>query len=324
MIAYTYENFVAWSRMGSRYTFGQVINEIAGIYPDFVVMAGDVAHSANLEDFKNNYPQRFFNIGIAEQNLLAMAAGMAREGIPVFAVSFAPFVSMRAFEAVRTYIGYMNLDVKIVGLASGVSMGVSGNTHYGLEDVALMRTIPNMTILSPADCTETAKSIIALTERKGPSYLRLTGINGNPIVYKEDYEFELDKSVVLREGNDVALIASGTMVNECLRAARALGKDGISCFVVNMHTIKPLDVRIVKLLCDSCKLIATVEEHHTAGGLGGAIAEYISAKTKRPPQLIIGIDDIFPHAGDYSYVLKECGLTAQDIVLKVKAKYNNM
>lgn len=233
------QNVLLWSRMNSRKTFGSVLTKIAPEYPNMMVLVSDVASSAGLSEFAERYPAQFLNVGIAEQNMIGVAAGLAKEKHCVFAVSFAPFASMRCYEMIRSYLGYMKLNVKVVGLASGLSMGVGGNTHYGLEDIAIMREIPNLAVLSPADCTETVKSILALINYQGPAYLRLTGIAGNPIVYKEDYSFEIGKGIVLKEGKDIAIIATGTAVYESQRAARLLQKAGISSTVVDMHTINP-------------------------------------------------------------------------------------
>lgn len=318
----TTQTTLQWSRMSSRQVFGSMLTELAQDFDNVFVLAADVASSAGLSDFSKAYPDRFLNVGIAEQNMIGIAAGLAKEGYKVFATSFAPFASMRCFEAIRSYLGYMHLDVTVVGLASGLSMGVGGNTHYGLEDLALLRTIPGMSVLSPADCTETVKAMAALLAHHGPTYLRLTGVNGNPVVYKEDYVFQIGKAVTLREGTDVALIATGTMVNETMRATRVLQKQGVSATVVDMHTIKPLDTALLDALCATHQLLVTVEEHSVIGGLGGAVAEYLAAKMARPPHLIIGIPDQFGKAGNYSYLLKKYGLTANDIAQKVLVAMN--
>ena len=310
---YSSANALSWSRQGSRRTFGNVLLEFAKNRPEVMVLAADVADSAGLVGFSQELPEQFLNVGIAEQNMIGIAAGLAKEGYKVFAASFAPFASMRCFEAVRSYLGYMELDVTVVGLASGFSMGVGGNTHFGLEDIALMRTIPGMTVLSPADCTETVKAVESLLDYHGPSYLRLTGVNGNPVIYKEDYPFEIGSGIRLREGDTVVIIATGTMVNEANRAARLLQKQSISATVVDMHTIKPLDSGLLDELFSSHEFIVTVEEHSVIGGLGSAVAEYKTGFAGAPPQLIIGIQDSFGKAGDYRYLLEKHGLTAEHI-----------
>lgn len=322
MIEFNNANALAWSRLNSRKVFGTILEEIAPFHPELMVLAADVADSAGLTGFAQQYPNQFLNTGIAEQNMIGIAAGLALEGRRVFAASFAPFASMRCYEMLRSYLGYMKLNVKVVGLASGLSMGVGGNTHFGLEDAAITRAIPNMTVISPADCTETVKAVLALADHVGPAYLRLTGVGGNPIVYKEDYDFQIGKGIVLREGEDIALIAAGTMVYESIRAARILQKQGISCTVVDMHTIKPLDTDLLDRLFSSHKLIVTVEEHSVIGGLGSAVAEYKSGIPGAPKQLILGIPDAFGKAGDYPYLLEQYSLTAPGIAQIIKKTLN--
>ena len=274
--------------------------------------------SARLEKFREMKPLNVINVGIAEQNMIGIAAGLANEGNVVFTSSFAPFASLRCFEQIRNQLGYMNLNVKVVGILSGFSGGSVGNTHYGLEDLALMRTIPNMTVLSPADCTETVKAVQAAAEHVGPVYIRLTGVPGQPPVYKEDYEYKIGKAIVHSEGNDVAIIATGTMVYEALRASRALTKKEISATVVDMHTIKPLDTELLDKIFKTHKLIITVEEHSRIGGLGAAVAEFKAGYSNAPKQIIMGIPDEFLKAGDYTYMLNKCGLTAPNIVKTIQ------
>lgn len=320
MIEFSSANALYWSRLNSRKTFGAVLEEIAPLYPNLMVLAADVAASAGLTGFAKKFPGQFLNMGIAEQNMIGVAAGLALEGKCVFVTSFAPFVSMRCYEMLRNYLGYMNLNVKVVGIASGLSMGVGGNTHYGLEDLAITRMIPNMTVVSPADCTETAKAVLALAEHKGPAYLRLTGVGGNPVVYKEEYPFELGKGIVLREGEDVVIIATGTMVYESIRAARVLQKENISCTVVDMHTIKPLDKNLLQEIFVKHRLIVTVEEHSRIGGLGSAVAEYKAEFPDSPKQIMMGVPDEFGKAGDYPWLLTQYDLTAKAIAEKIGGK----
>lgn len=310
------QNAMQWSRMNSRVAAGAALYELAKADDRIIVLTADVAASAGLKKFAEDMPNRIISCGIAEQGMICIAAGLAAEGYRVFAFSFAPFASMRCFEQIRQYVGYMQSSVAIVGIASGLSMGVGGNTHYGLEDIALMRTIPNMTVLSPADCTETMLCMEAASHTDAPMYIRLTGVGGNPIVYKTPYQFEIGRAITLREGDDVALLATGTMVAECIRAARVLEKAGISASVTDVHTIKPIDTASVEAACKS-KLIVTAEEHTVIGGLGDAVAAHIACRscpTASAPRLVkLGINDTFIKAGDYPYVLEKCGLTAKNI-----------
>ena len=305
------------SRLSSRGVFGKALNDLTKSDDNLMVLAADVMSSARLNEFAEKFPQKFINVGIAEQNMVGIATGLASVGFNVFATTFAPFASMRCFEQIRTQVGYMNANVKIVGLLSGFGSGVSGNTHYGLEDIALMRTIPNMHVISPADCIETYKAVEALMNFKGACYLRLTGINGTPCAYKADYDFEIGKSVVMQEGDDVAIIATGAMVYESLRAARVLAKENISAKILNFHTIKPLDTAMLDEIFSRYKFVVTAEEHFKAGGLGSAVAEYKAALNNAPPQLILGIEDKFEKAGEYNFMLDKCGLTAKKIAERI-------
>lgn len=312
-----------WSKLGSRAVFGMALLDLAESGMDFYALSGDLIHSSGLARFQEKFPERCINMGIAEQNMLGVAGGMAKDGTPVFATSFAPFITMRAAEQVRMNMGYMELNVKTVGLGSGLIMAQLGNSHFGIEDVAVMRAIPNLTIVSPADCSEIVKAVAAIVVHKGPVYLRLTGGPGNPVVYSEEYDFKIGRAITLRKGEDVAIIAAGTMVHAALGAEEMLAAVGISTTVIDMHTIKPLDTACLDALC-SHRLLVTIEEHTICGGLGGAVAEYLASKKKRPPQILLGITDKFPHAGSYEYLLKECGLTEEQIAVQILARLDEV
>jgi len=309
-----------WSKIGSRGTFGAAILEMAKEHDDFYAISADLCTSSGLDRFREAYPERFINLGIAEQNMIGVAAGLAKDGTPVFVTSFAPFISMRASEQIRMNLGYMQLNVKTVGLGSGLIMAYLGNSHYGLEDVAIMRAIPNMTVVSPADCTAIVKAVEAVRAYNGPVYLRLTGGPNNPVVYKENFDFVIGKANVLAQGEDVAIIAAGTMVHQSLQAAEILKEQGITATVIDMHTIKPLDVEAINNVL-KYKLLVTVEEHTVIGGLGSAIAEYIAPIKEKSAHLIIGINDCFPHTGEYNYLLEQCGLTAKRIADRITQCY---
>jgi len=311
-----------WSRIGSRGVFGQAILAVAEHSPEMMVMSADLGNSSGLDRFKKTYPNQFLNIGIAEQNMIGVAAGLAKEGYNVFVTSFAPFITMRAAEQVRMNLGYMEMNVKAVAIGSGVSMAFLGNSHYGIEDAAVMRAIPNITVVSPADCAEIFKTVQAAAKFEGPMYIRLTGAVGNPPVYTEDYSFEIGKAVILREPTEVTFIASGSMVYESLEAANLLEQSGIKAGVMNMHTIKPLDIDAVESALRYSKVIVTVEEHSVIGGLGSAVAEYKACKLNAPPQLILGLPDKFDVTGDYRFLLDRHGLIASKISDKVLAFFN--
>jgi len=301
-----------WSRLGARATYGQAILEMARQRDDFYVMSADLCQSSGLFKFREEFPDRFINSGIAEQNLIGVAAGMAKDGTCIFASSFAPFVTMRACEQVRMNMGYMQLNIKTVGLGSGLIMAQLGNSHYGVEDGSVMRVIPGMTVVNPADGVEIMKLVEALCDYPHPAYLRLTGGPGLPIVYEDDIDFQIGKAIKVREGKDIAIIACGTMVYYAKQAAEILAEKGIDASVIDMHTIKPLDTAAVDAELGK-KLIVTVEEATIVGGLGSAVAEHLAIKKQKPAQLMLGIKDTFPHAGTYQYLLENCRLTGPQI-----------
>lgn len=314
------KNARGWARLGQRGAiFGVALPELASENSDIAVVTADLALLSGLDRFKRTFPDRFFNVGIAEQNMIGVAAGLAHEGMKVFATTYAAFISMRSFEQARHFLGCMREKVVLVGSAAGVVMGMYGATHCSIEDVALMRSIPGMTVISPADPFEAVKAMIALTKFDGPAYLRLTGDLNSPMIYKEDYDLEIGRGVTLTAGSDVALIASGQMVHEALGAAKLLDEKGISCTVIDMHTIKPLDTDLIDDVCAKHGLIVTIEEHSIIGGLGSAVAEHISGASS-PPLLRIGIPDIFPEAGEYRYLLDRYDLTAPQIAEKISMR----
>jgi len=309
--------------LGSRGVFGQAILSLAETKKDLMVLSADLGSSSGLSRFKNAFPDKFLNVGISEQNMIGVAAGLAKEGSVVFATSFAPFIAMRASEQIRMNMGYMDLNIKAVAIGSGIAMAFLGNSHYGIEDASIMRSIPNLTVVSPADCGEIVKTVFAAAEYEGPMYIRLTGEANNPVVYKEDYNFEIGKAITLREGSEITIIANGTMVYESLEAAKILELEGLSATVVNMHTIKPLDTSVIDKAVASSKLIVSVEEHSVIGGLGGAISEYKTSLRNAPPQLIIGLPDKFGKVGEHRYLLEKYGLTAKQIAEKIVKQYES-
>lgn len=319
MIEVTAKSARMWSRLGQRGSiFGAAIPDLAKSNGNLRVVTADLGLLSGLERLKTACENQYLNVGIAEQDMIGIAAGLAKEGCCVFATTYATFITMRSFEQIRHNLGYLQYNVKIVGSSAGVVMGMSGNTHYTLEDIALMRAIPNMIVLSPADSVEAVKMAEALAETDGPAYLRLTGGLNCPMVYKEDYPFEIGKGIVLQEGRDVAIVAAGTMVSEVLCAAGLLREKGISCTVVDMHTIKPLDTALLEQLFSAHGLIVTVEEHSKIGGLGSAVAEYKAGVANSPRQIMIGLPDAFGKAGEYSYLLEQYGLTSSHIAHTVE------
>ena len=274
------------------------------------VVSADMSVVAGLDRFKRTYPDDFYNVGIAEQNLLGVAAGLSSEGHKTIAVAQACFITMRSFEQARQYMGYMKNNVIMVGINSGFALTFFGNTHYCIEDLTLMRSIPGMTVLSPADAGSAVKAFEAAMKLDKPVYIRLTGSLMTPMVYKEDFEYTIGKSITLKEGKDVTVFATGTVVANVLKAAEMLEKDGVSVKVVDMHTIKPIDKEAIVASKDS-KLIFTVEEHNVNGGLGSAVAD-VMAETGGMPKLIkLGVQDTFSPVGDYNYLIEQHRLTPE-------------
>ena len=298
-------------KIATREAYGAALAEFGEKY-DFLVMDADLSKSTKTDTFKQKFPERFINTGIAEANMMSTAAGIASCGRTVFASSFAMFAAGRAFEQVRNSIGYPGLNVKIGATHAGISVGEDGATHQCLEDLALMRTIPGMTVISPADAVEARAAVLASIEHDGPVYLRF-GRLAVPVIFdRETYKFEIGKGVMLSEGTDVTLIATGLLVPEALEAAKMLKEEGISAEVINIHTIKPLDT---ELICASAKktgAVVTCEEHNIIGGLGGAVAEAL-CENYPTPMARIGVKDIFGKSGKPAPLLKMYELTAEDI-----------
>lgn len=305
------------SMLGQRGAFGTALTDIARENEKIAALSADLCNTSGLDRFAKNYPDRFFNVGIAEQNLVGVSAGIADSGYIPFATTFAAFAAMRSCEFVRHFMGYMKANVKLVGLSAGFGMEYFGNTHYGVEDIAAIRSIPNITILSPADGLEVCKCVQKAAEIDGPVYIRLTGVMNNPIVYKEDYPFEIGKAIIHRKGTDIALIATGSVLKNALEAAKLLAAEGIEADVVDMPTIKPLDQDVLELLADR-KLIFVIEEHSCIGGLGSAVAEYTALHGFNSRVVRMGTMDMYSKAGSYQYKISENGLDKDSIAQNVR------
>ena len=306
-------------KKATRESFGEAVTELAAEYPDVVVLDADLAAATKTGIFKKKYPERFFDCGIAECNMIGVAAGLATCGKIPFAASFAMFSAGRAFEQVRNSVGYPKLNVKVVGFYSGLSNGEDGATHQCCEDIALMRTIPGMVILNPSDHYEMKAAVRAAIEHKGPCYIRLGRLAVESINNNDDYHFELGKGILLREGTDITIVATGLMVAEAVKAAKALEAEGISAEVINIHTIKPLDEEIILNSAKKTGRVVTVEEHNIIGGLGEAVAAVLSEKCPTPVTRI-GVNDVFGHSGPAVDLLKEFGLSAEHIAEVVREK----
>lgn len=311
------------SKLGHRGTFSLALMDLAkeDVDDKLAVFTADLGVLSGLTRFMNEYPNKFYNVGIAEQNMIGIASGMAKDGYNCFVTTYANFITMRSFEQIRMNLAYMKLNVKVVGTGGGVCMAMSGNSHYGLEDVAIMRALPNMTVICPCDGLETIEAIKAAYTHKGPVYIRLTGNQNQPIVYNENCNFQIGKAIKLKEGKDVAIIAHGTMVSNALKAAELLEESGVSATVVDMHTIKPLDYEMVNSLFGH-KLIVTVEEHSVIGGLGGAMAEFLASKRNSPPLVILGINDAYPKAAEYDFLIDKFGLSPNKIYQRILSELN--
>lgn len=307
-----------WSMLGQRGTFGNALERLGEEYEDIIALSADLCNTSGLDRFAAKFPERFLNVGIAEQNLVGVAAGIADTGKIPFATTFANFASLRACEMVRHFMGYMQCNVKLVGFGAGFAMEYFGNTHYGIEDIAAICAIPNIIILSPADGMEVVKCVEAAIQHEGPVYLRLAGVINHPIVYRDNFDFKIGKAVELVEGKDTALIATGTMVSTALEVSKALRENGISCRVIDMHTVKPLDVDTVKK-CLETRLIVTIEEHSVRGGLGSAVAEALAEESNKA-LLRLGVTG-YIKAGEYSYMLEQHELTVEKITQKIIKKY---
>lgn len=316
MLDYSFRNLRMWSMLGSCGAFGLAALELPEIDDRVVMLTADLTTFSGLERFKAKYPDRLYNFGIAEQNMVGVAAGFAKEGFVPFATTYASFASMRAADQVKVNMGYMRHPIKLVGLTAGYSVGALGATHMSLEDVAVMRAVSNVTVLSPADCTSVVKATVAAARFPGPVYLRLSGVMSNPMVYKEDFDFEIGKAIRLREGSDIAILATGSMVYYALQSAEKLSAQGMEAEVFDFHTIKPLDMVALQAALGK-KLLVTIEEHSRIGGFGSAVAEALSMERHRPPHLIIGTDDGYPHAGHYGDLLARSGLSVEVICKRI-------
>ena len=303
-------------KIATRDAYGAALVELAEKRGDFIVLDADLAAATKTGTFKKAHPERFYNCGIAEQNMMSGAAGFASTGKLVFASSFAMFAAGRAFEQVRNSKGYPHLNVKIGATHAGISVGEDGATHQCCEDIALMRTIPGMTIINPADAVEARQAVFAAAEIDGPVYMRF-GRLAVPVIFDDSYKFEIGKGVELKSGTDVTVIATGLMVKEAMEAYDLLAAEGISARIINMATIKPIDRDIIEKAARETGAIVTAEEHSVIGGLGSAVAEVVT-ETCPVPVVKVGVEDKFGMSGPANELLDIFGLRAKDIAEKAK------
>lgn len=305
-------------KIATRESYGNALAELGKLHEDVVVLDADLAGATKTSVFMKAFPERHIDCGIAEGNMMGVAAGLAATGKVPFASTFAMFAAGRAFEQVRNSIGYPKLNVKIGATHAGISVGEDGATHQCNEDIALMRTIPGMTVICPADDVEAKAAVAAAYEHEGPVYMRFGRLAVPVINDHPEYKFELGKGIVLREGKDVTIIATGLPVANCLEAAEKLAADGIEAKVINIHTIKPIDEELVVAAAKETGKVVTVEEHSVIGGLGSAICDVLSEKAPTKT-LKIGINDVFGESGPAAELVKKFGLDADSIYEKVKA-----
>ena len=304
------------SNISTREAYGKALAKLGELKNEVVVLDADLSKSTKTADFAKLFPNRFFNMGIAEQNLIGTACGLAASGKIPFASTFAVFATGRGFEIIRNSVCYPNLNVKICATHAGISVGEDGGSHQSIEDISIMRSIPNMTVLVPADDVETEKMIFEIAKFNGPAYVRL-GRSSVPTIFNEDYDFEIGKGVILREGTQATIIACGMMVSEAIKAGNILKSEGIDVRVINMSTIKPIDKDLIIESAKLTKAIVTVEEHSVIGGLGSAVSEVVS---ENYPVFVkkIGVNDVFGQSGTPKELMEGYGLTAEHIVEKVK------
>jgi len=298
-----------------RDAYGNALAE-AGADQKIVVLDADTPESTKTSIFAKKYPERFFNLGCAEQNMMGVAAGLATCGKTVFASAFAMFAVGRGWEQIRNMIAYTNLNVKVVATHAGITVGEDGASHQILEDLALMRTLPNMNVIVPADAIQARAVILSIAKEKGPTYVRLCRHNV-PDLFPQDYVFNHEKPDILRSGSDVAIFSTGVMSYEALKAAEALENEGVTCSVVNMHTIKPIDKKAIIKLAKECGVVVTAEEHSIYGGLGGTIAEVLVQEYPVPVRMV-GVQDKFGKSGKPEELMGLYGLTSKNIISAAK------
>lgn len=315
---YSSKNAKRWSIMGERPAFGMALFELAKENKDIIAVMADVTNSAGLGNMSKELPEQVINVGIAEQNMMGIATGLSSEGYTVFTASFAPFQSMRCLEQIRVNQGYMGQKVIMVGLAGGVAYGELGFTHCTIEDTAILRSIPNIAVVTPADCMEVVKIVEACINYKDSVYIRLMDKTGIPMVYSDDYDFKIGKAVPLIEGGDIIILANGPVVYPSMQAAKKFSEEkGIGVGVYDFHTVKPVDKELLYSLIGKTKAIITVEEHTVIGGLFGAVAEFYADKKDAPPIYRMGFADEYPHGASHETMLADLGMDEKGIFSKL-------
>ncbi len=316
------KNIKLWSNLGMRATFGLIAMELEKKYPNLIITTADVSTSAGLDRFKSKHPDKYIDVGIAEQNLLGVSAGLSSEGFKVISTTFSPFQTLRCCEQIKVNLGYMKHKICMVGLASGLVLGNLGFTHCSIEDIGVLRSIPNIAIVVPSDPYELYKVLNQSIEYKDSVYIRLTAGPNTKIINKDEYEFEIGKAKEILPGNDVVIFSCGNIISNCLEAASVLKEKNIDCSVVNIHTIKPIDTEAILEKSKDKKLVITVEEHNIIGGLGSAVAEVLSEETLKCKLKRIGINDYYSSGGSYEYLKNIYGLSTEKIIQTILSNIN--
>ena len=318
MIEITKKNVRIWSMLGMRRILGPAMKDIIEQDRKVLFATADTGRYYAYDDLLRTYPENVVDVGIAEQNLIGASAGLQNEDFNVYAVTYATFLTSRALDQIRVNLGYMGLGVKLIGEAGGMCDGNFSATHMALEDVSNTRNIPNMRVIIPADGMELVKTLVALKDADYPAYVRMTGRFPIPVIYREDYDFEIGKAVTLREGKDIAILSNGTLLGDVLKTAEMLAKKGVECKVINLHTVKPLDEEALRSIA-GYKLVVTVEEHLLYGGLGSAVAEFYAQEPVRPRMLMLSVGTQYPKAQEYDDLLKTCGLDVESMTNRIMA-----
>ena len=311
------KNIKLWSSLGMRATFGLIAMELAKVNSDLMITTSDVSTSAGLDRYRNKYPDQFVDVGIAEQNLIGVSAGLSSEGFRVISTTFAPFQTLRCCEQIKVNLGYMKNKICMVGLASGLVLGNLGFTHCCIEDVGSLRSIPNIAIVAPSDPFELFKLLNEAINYKDSVYIRLTAGSNTKIINNKDYKFKIGKAVEILPGEDVVIIGCGNILGNCIEAASILRNKNIQCSVVNMHTIKPIDDEKIKSIAKENKLIVTVEEHNVIGGLGTSVAEVLASERNNCKLVRVGVNDFYSNGGSYEYLKDIYGLSVEKIIKTV-------
>mgnify|MGYP001387034000 FL=1 len=310
-----------YSTIGPRASLGLFMLDLVKENPDLILLTSDVSTSAGLDRFRKSFPDNYIDVGIAEQNLISVASGLSSEGFKTVTTTFAPFQTMRCCEQIKVNSSYMKIKNCMIGIASGLVLGNLGYTHCCIEDLSIIRSLPNITVISPSDSLETVKAIEAAINHNTSTYIRVTGTSNNPIIYNEDFNFQLGKNILMNEGDDVCIFATGAILKEAIDAAKILEEEKISTKVVNVHTIKPINSKEIIEEAKNMKLIFSLEEHNIYGGLGSAISEVLTDNGLSSKLVRLGINDKYDKGGEYKFLKEKNGLTSNKIVQKIKELY---